>query len=65
MIELKVQDMTCGHCVGRVTKAVKAVDEAATVDINLESKRVSIGSSHGTAEFQDAIREAGYSPQPA
>ena len=65
MIELQVQDMTCGHCVGRVTKAVKAVDDAATVNVNLEQKRVSIASSHGAAEFQEAIREAGYTPQPA
>ncbi|HEX4330365.1 MAG TPA: heavy-metal-associated domain-containing protein [Burkholderiales bacterium] len=65
MIELQVQDMTCGHCVGRVTKAVKAVDEAATVDVNLENKRVSITSSHGAVEFAEAIREAGYTAQPA
>jgi len=65
MIELQVQDMTCGHCVGRVTQAVKAVDDAATVDVNLENKRVNISSSHAAAEFQDAIREAGYTPQPA
>ena len=65
MIELQVQDMTCGHCVGRVTQAVRAVDDAATVDINLQSKHVSINSSHGAAEFQDAIRAAGYTPQAA
>jgi copper chaperone len=65
MIELQVPDMTCGHCAGRVTKAVKAVDDAATVDVNLDSKRVRIASSHGAAEFTEAIREAGYTPQPA
>lgn len=65
MIELQVPDMTCGHCAGRVTKAVKAVDEAASVNVNLENKRVSIGSAHAAGEFESAIREAGYTPQPA
>ena len=65
MIELQVPDMTCGHCAGRVTKAVKAIDDTATVDVDLASKQVRIGSTHGAAEFSAAIREAGYTPQPA
>jgi len=65
MIELQVNDMTCGHCVGRVTKAVKDVDAAATVNIDLGKKHVSIDSGHGLAEFAAAITEAGYTPQPA
>jgi len=65
MIELKVNDMTCGHCVGRVTQAVKDIDGAAQVDINLERKSVHIDSSHAAGEFEAAIRQAGYTPQPA
>ena len=64
MIEFQVGDMTCGHCVGRVTKAVKEVDAAAQVNVNLESKRVSIESAHTAGEFSAAISEAGYTPQP-
>lgn len=29
MIAFEVKDMTCGHCVGTITKAVKAVDRDA------------------------------------
>jgi copper chaperone len=65
MIEFQVGDMTCGHCVGRVTKAVKDVDAAATVNIDLDKKRVSIDSGHGPEEFQAAIAEAGYTPKAA
>jgi len=65
MIELKVDDMTCGHCVGRVTRAVKDVDAAARVDIDLGKKQVRIDSAHGPEEFRAAIAEAGYTPQPA
>ena len=65
MLQLQVNDMTCGHCVARVTKAVKEVDAAAQVEVNLEKKSVSIGSSHAAPEFEEAIREAGYTPLPA
>ena len=47
MIELTVKDMTCNHCVGVVTKAVKSVDPNATVNVDLPSKRVQeIGRAH-------------------
>ncbi len=65
MINLKVGDMTCGHCVSTVTKAVKEVDGNATVEVDLGTKRVSIASTQGAEKFEQAIREAGYSPQPA
>lgn len=65
MLQLLVSDMTCGHCVARVTKAVKEVDGAAQVEVNLENKRVSIASGHAAPEFEEAIREAGYTPLPA
>jgi copper chaperone len=65
MIEYQVSDMTCGHCVSRVTRAVKEVDGNAKVDINLDNKRVRIDSALDGREFAEAIREAGYTPQPA
>lgn len=64
MIEIQVGDMSCGHCVGRVTQAVKDVDEAARVEVNLETKRVSIASNVAAGEFEEAIRAAGYTPVP-
>jgi copper chaperone len=64
MIEIEVGDMSCGHCVGRVTQAVKDVDEAARVEVNLADKRVSIASDTASAEFEQAIRAAGYTPVP-
>jgi copper chaperone len=64
MLNLKVSDMTCGHCASTVTKAVKQVDGNATVEVDLGSKRVSIASTLDAAKFEQAIREAGYTPQP-
>lgn len=63
MIAFEVNDMTCGHCVSTITRAVKAADTDATVRIDLASHTVNIDP--GTADaaaLGAAIREAGYTP---
>jgi len=60
MYELTVADMTCKHCVGRVTAAVHAVDPAATVNIDLASGKVRIDSALEVAPLAAAIDGAGY-----
>ena len=60
MIELSVKDMTCGHCVSTVTRAVKAVDPQASVQVDLEGKRVRIGGRRSAHEVMQALQEAGY-----
>jgi copper chaperone len=35
MIDLKVQGMTCGHCVQAVTRAIQARDPKARVQVDL------------------------------
>jgi Cu+-exporting ATPase len=60
MYELTVEDMTCKHCVGRVTKAVQGVDQGAKVDIDLATKKVKIDSQADLDRIAAAIDEAGY-----
>ena len=62
MIEIKVPDMTCGHCVSTITKAVKALDAAAQVDISLAEHRVRVESKATKEALLHAISEAGYTP---
>ena len=63
MIEFRVDDMTCGHCASTITKALKAADQRARVNIDLPKHLVSIepGDASGE-ELRVAIAEAGYSP---
>ena len=65
MIELTVKDMTCNHCVGVVTKAVKSVDPNATVNVDLPTKRVQVNSTGSLGAFTKALEEAGYPASPA
>jgi len=60
-----VNDMTCNHCAGVITKAVKAIDAAARVDITVADKRVVIDSALPAQSFADAIEDAGYTPVAA
>lgn len=64
MISFQVSDMTCGHCVATITKAVKALDGAARVDSDLASHKVDIESSAAPSRIEAAIRDAGFTPQP-
>ena len=66
MIAFEVHDMTCGHCVGTLTKALKATDQGAQVRIDLATHRVEVEPASADAvQLAQAIREAGYTPVPA
>ena len=66
MIAFEVRDMTCGHCVSTVTKAVQAADRDAAVRIDLAAHRVEIEpKAASAAALEQAIRAAGYTPVPA
>lgn len=65
MIAFNVNDMTCGHCAGAITSAVKAADAAARVEIDLGRRQVRIEPGHADAlRLAGAIRQAGYTPVP-
>ncbi|MBI2768149.1 MAG: heavy-metal-associated domain-containing protein [Burkholderiales bacterium] len=65
MIEFNVSAMSCGHCAGAITKAIKAIDPAATVDVDLVAKTVKVESSQQRAALAGALAGAGYPPSPA
>lgn len=62
MIELKVPDMSCGHCVRAIEAAVTETDAKAQVRIDLAQKNVVIESEMAAPAFVAALTEAGYPP---
>ena len=60
MYELKVEGMSCGHCVSAVTKAVQAVDAASKVEVDLPQQKVTINSNAPLEEITAAVVDAGY-----
>ena len=65
MITFEVKDMTCGHCVSSITKAVRSVDRGARLQFDLAAQRVQIEPTETDMQaLREAITEAGYTPMP-
>jgi len=63
MIAFEVKDMSCGHCVSTITRAVQEADRDATVRVDLATHMVTIQpGSADAATLAAAIQEAGYTP---
>ncbi|MFG0415930.1 heavy-metal-associated domain-containing protein [Pseudomonas sp. zjy_8] len=60
MQQFKVSGMSCGHCVRTVTQAIKALDPAAQVDVDLAAGLVQVDSDVPAAQLEAAIRGEGY-----
>ena len=56
----QVQGMSCGHCVGAVTNAVRALDPQAQVKVDLATGQVDVQSQQERAAIVEAIEEEGY-----
>lgn len=60
MAEIKVEDMTCGHCASVITKAVQSIASAARVRVDLPSRTVYVEGAISEADAKSAIVQAGY-----
>lgn len=60
MYQLEVGEMSCGHCVATVTKAVQSLDAAAKVNVDLAQRKVSVQSNAALDQISAAIDDAGY-----
>lgn len=57
-----VNDMTCSHCVGTVRKALEEALPGAEINVDLTTHKVSFTGDR--AKGEEAIKEAGYTPEP-
>jgi copper chaperone len=64
-ISLKVPDMSCGHCVGAIQRAMEVLDGVTAVEASLDTKIVKIKSDRvlDNAEVLAAVTSAGYTPE--
>jgi copper chaperone len=56
----QVQGMSCGHCERAVTQAVKAIDPAAQVKVDLAGGKVEVETSQPREAVAKAIADEGY-----
>lgn len=63
-ITLKVDGMSCGHCVQAVQKAIKGVDGATLEQLAIGSATVSFDPARtSVGALIDAVADAGYDAQ--
>ncbi len=55
-----VSDVTCGHCKAAIEGEVAKVPGVERVDVNIESKRVTVEGNVARDDVVAAIVEAGY-----
>ncbi len=59
-LQLKVPSMMCEGCVETVTQAIEAKDSTATVNVDLDSKLVTVETQLSSESIQQAITAAGH-----
>lgn len=64
-VSLRVEDMTCGHCAGRIEQAIKGAFPDATVTADPASKLVTVQGGGDFASIGALVTAAGYTPGPA
>lgn len=59
-LQLTVPNMACSACSDTITKAIKAIDPAATVQADTKTKLVNIDTQAAETAIKQAIVNAGY-----
>ena len=59
-MKFHVPEMSCGHCVAVIEKAVKAADPSATIRTDLAAHSTEIDTTVPTATLLQVLAEAGY-----
>jgi len=57
---VSIEGMTCGHCVARVEKALKALPGAEGVKVDLKKNQAELKASLSDEAIRAAVVEAGY-----
>ncbi|MEO7495469.1 MAG: heavy-metal-associated domain-containing protein [Massilia sp.] len=64
MITLSIPAISCGHCARSITSAVKELDPAATVQVDITARTASIDSAADLQALRDKLAAEGYPSTP-
>jgi copper chaperone len=62
-VVLNIENMTCSGCQKNVTKAIRAADPAAIVDVDLDVRQVETRTKTEPAKLVELLANAGYKAQ--
>ncbi|MCE3261315.1 MAG: Heavy-metal-associated domain [Pseudoduganella sp.] len=64
MFKLHIEDMTCGNCASKVAGAIRDADGAATVQVDMRERLVSVNTILPLQELCDTLADVGYRAVP-
>ncbi len=59
-LKLKVSDMKCDKCAAKIRESIQAMESNAKVDVNVDSKTVTVDSGASDESIKQAIVAAGF-----
>ncbi len=62
-MQFLINDMSCQHCVDRITTTIRTLDPSASVHCDLSTKLVDVASTIIPSTLINAINDAGYFAQ--
>jgi copper chaperone len=65
MTELKIDGMTCGHCVAAVKKALEDVPGVTGAQVELATGRARVAGETSLEALLAAVQDEGYQAAPA
>ncbi|WP_445504049.1 heavy-metal-associated domain-containing protein [Microvirga sp. G4-2] len=63
MHRFHIPGMTCGGCLGAVTKAIQKLDPQARIEGKLENRTITVATDKAEAPLLNALEKAGYPAQ--
>jgi copper chaperone CopZ len=60
MLKLKVEGMSCAHCVGRIRQALSGLVPESAVDVELSRGEISLATDLDPVAIIAALEAAGY-----
>jgi copper ion binding protein len=64
-LSIKIDGMSCGHCVARVEKALKKLDGVHVIRVEVGAAEVTYDPAQSPfAKIREAIDDAGYTAHP-
>lgn len=63
-MKFDVPQISCGHCRGAITDAIRGIDPTAAVDVSIADKTVAVNGRLTADQARRAIEDAGYEAVP-
>ena len=59
-MDIKIPDMSCGHCSAAVTRAVQALDAKAKLEFDMPARRAKVDTTASPPQVLAALEAVGF-----